>query len=483
MSSQIVAHIRNLVLAGVVVGTAGCASVSVNKVTPETGKIVDGAAEGLRFYLPRPYVSVFEPFIVASEVFLANGELSADSTYVLLTQVPKGMDNLVGKRLLDGGTQSMGPLAIDARQVIARPAMPFGPQAAPVTDKASSESGKEENQSDAASGGKTVENASLGGVLNFKAINDNTAFAVTPQPRYFNILWLPDFDEQYVISAKPGLGNAGVVVTTGQGWNLQGLDAKVDNSAVVGPLLKFYSGTFTALQKLATAKIEAPLALLAGGSGTGPQSARVAGTKDAKAEFPAGTPVTVKVTKVRVVAPGLYPILKPKELQLASASSIGEQQKQRISDEEQKKRILVPQSPFTNIAFNTYDVIVIEAARSTGDSALRIQQYVDSTASGAGAVSVSPGTVSPKNANPLKRPTDGLNAVLSKPDKTTTKGDFYLATLSGAGDTIKVELITRHDGSSGTLSALPVEGEVKKLVIETLASFGVIVKTEDILIQ
>jgi hypothetical protein len=264
------------------------------------------------------------------------------------------------------------------------------------------------------------------------------------------------------------LGNAGVIINTGQGWSLQGLDAKIDNSAVVKPLLDFYSGILAALQKLATAKIQAPLALLSAGAGTGPQAAAVAGDKTAKAEFPAGTPVTVKVTKVRIVAPGLYPILKPKEIASVTLTT------------EEQKRILMPKPPYTNIAFNTYDVIVIEAARSTGDSALRIQQYVDSTAPGAGAVPANPGTPPSRQDIALKDPTDKLNVVLSKPENITTNGQYYLATLTRSGDVIKVQLRVRPDGTGGKLAALPDEAASKKLVIDTLKPLGVVVTADNI---
>ena len=40
---------------------AGCASVNVVKVTG------DPQPEGIPFYLPRPYVQVFEPFVIGSK--------------------------------------------------------------------------------------------------------------------------------------------------------------------------------------------------------------------------------------------------------------------------------------------------------------------------------------------------------------------------------------------------------------------------------
>lgn len=454
----------------VAISLAGCASVSVLKVDNKTGKLVDGAAEGLRFYMPRPYISVFEPFIIASEVYLANGELSPDGNYVLLTQVPKGLESIVSATLQGDRQQSMGSIAVDATTVVARRSLLPGPQSAPASEDAKDEKKdapkkdepkKEEQAKDGGS-------APAPGVLSYKAIVDNSAFAVTPQPRYFNVLWLPDFDEQYVVQAKAGLGNSGVVLTLGQGWSLQGLDAKIDNSAIAKPLLELYSGTLGALQKLATAKIQAPLAAIGGG----PQSAR-AGDKSAKLEFKGGTPLTVKVTKVRIVAPGLYPILKPGEIAPAAA------------DGSTDRRILRPSPPLTNIAFNTYDAVVIEAARSTGDTALRIHQYVDTTLPVAQAPVTPPAEAKPPQKAPAaagaKAAENALNVALSNPAQITAKGEYYVASVTTT-DVTKVVLRLRTDGKNGKLDKLPDESDTKKLVIAELKKSKLDVKVENVTI-
>lgn len=451
----------------VTVTLAGCASVRVNKIDRATGKVDTEAPEGLRFYLPRPYLSVFEPFIVASDVFLAKGEMSADGNYVLLSQLPARLDAIANPALQGGKTQTMGAIAIDSAQVLARTNGPGGsPQGAPVVKKdaattadaaASAAKGSESDTSK-----PTDSQANKGGVLNYKATNDNALFAVTPQPRYFNILWLPDFDEQYVVTAKAGLGNAGVTLGFGQGWSLQSLEAVVDNSGLAKPLLDFYGGVIGSLQKLATAKIEAPLALISGG----PQGAAVAG-QNAKAQFLGGTPLTVKITKVRVVAPSLYPILKPKEIDGLSL------------DDKEKARILVPKPPLTNVAFNTYDVIVIEAARTTGDSALRIHQYVDSTVGTEGSAATSRTAGTTDTSDPLVAARTALRTVLSKPENASKSRDYFVPTLTNQADgTVKVELKKQSGGPVGTLAALASDADVKKLVIDTLKAASVVV-TED----
>lgn len=417
-------HLRLKAISVAVLMCAGCASVNVTKVTPSTGIAVAGAAEGIRYYMPRPYISVHEPFIVASEVHLANGEVSPDGQYVLITGVAKSLTSIFDGLPVDEKSKGMGQMAIRASEVraVAPPATnpkgvqqgtvdgdkPADPPKSTTSDPAAASSAPTQTASAPASPASAPAPVKDSGILNYKVSNDNAAYAVTPQPRYYSILWLPDFDEQYAVTAKAGLGSAGVTINTGQGWSLQGLDAKVDNSAIAGPLLDFYKSTLGALGKVATAKIGG----LAGAIG-GQQSAPGGDTgPTAKDTFSGGTKVTLKVTKVRVVAPGLYPILKPGEVNDIDAAI-------KSAGADASKRILRPAPPLTNIAFNTYDVVVIEAARSTGDSALKISQYVDS-----GTAPVFSSSNGSGNTDSKKQTADISllqNTINSELDKTVTK--------------------------------------------------------------
>lgn len=438
----------------------GCSTVTVLKLDPRSGNPAEGAAEGLRYYMPRPYVSVHEPFIVASEVYLAAGEMSPDSRYVLLTEVPQGLSDLVNQRLIRGD-QRMGSLKIDASQVSTGPLAAEGrPHSATIEQDKDAPTPAAPAASEAAASSPVLRP----GMGHFKAVNDNSAYAVTPLPRYFNIVWLPDFDEQYAVKVSQGLGSSGVLLGLGQGWSLQSLDATVDNSALAKPLLDFYASTIGALQKVATAKIEAPLALLTGGS---PHSAAVKPGKSAQT-YAGGTPVTLKVTKVRIAAPGLYPILKPTEL--ASAAT--------HAGDIDHKRILLPKPPFTNIAFNTYDVIVIEAASTRGDSALRIQQYVDSSLSlkidhlGGTDTDTAPSSTgsSPQLMADAQR---ALNIELSRPALKTRAKAYFAATLSATSGAVKVTLKASSGGNPGERDTLPDDDQLKALVKNTLNAKGV----------
>lgn len=448
---------------------AGCASVHIHKVDAQ-GKLVPGAAEGLRFYLPRPYVSVFEPFIVASEVYLARGEVSADGEFLLLTEAPKALATVLPEAKASAG---MGPMRIRTSQVIVQRNLEGGPHSdPPAPGAAASAPGQAASAPDKAASAPEKAASSpppaqpLGGLLNLKATNDNAAFAITPQPRYFNLLWLPDFDEQYVIQAKAGLGNSAVVVGLGQGWSLQALDAKVDNSALTKPLLEYYGHTIQALQKLTTAKLGKGLpagALAAPGGGEKqPHSGRDKAPTPTEV-LAAGLRVTIKVTKVRVAAPGLYPILKPAELRDAKP------------DQGSDGRILKPVPPFTNIAFNTYDVIVVEAARASGDSALRVHQYVDSTARSGETTT---GGDTPSNTpedNSLSALESSINGELSKDGNVLKSGEAYEVKLDRKDGAIQVDVRKVAGLTRGTATRLPSQEVVRKLIRESLAPKGLVV--------
>jgi hypothetical protein len=460
-----------------------CASVHVNKIDPASGTLLAGAPEGMRFYLPRPYVSVNEPFVIATSVYIAAGEMSPDGSFVLLTEIPEDLRNdvPVNPGLAKGG-QKMGPIAIDANSVLVSTPPPGagGPQGAPAGDKSpkpastddSSKTPPAGNAAPTPSGGST----STPGVLTYKVTNDNQAYGVIPQPRFFNIVWLPDWEEQYVITAKSGFGTANATINLGQGWSLQGLDAKVDNSAAVKPLMDFYSATLGALQKVATAKIEGPLAAVTGK----PQGASAKTPATAKAAFGGGTLVSVKFTKARVVAPGLYKILKPKELQSLPTLSA-----------EESKHIFAPKYPFTDIPFTTYDVVVIEATRPTGDSAFALGQYTETASKTLSGTTPSPPSPAPApnkqpaGTGPLAAPQKTLNAVLAKPQYMTAAGMYFASTLSNDAKTgdVLVAIKTTNGGKGGKASELPSDSDVTALAVSTLDAAGLDVEAKNVSVK
>ena len=488
-----------VVASGACLMVGACSSVSVHKIDPDTDDVKKNSAEGVRYYMPRPYVSVTEPFVIDARVFVAQGQLSPDSNYVLITKADQNLQKLAP---LIGTATSMGNISVASVTVTAADtSAPSGPQGASastsnVTNATKTQTGNT-NGSGAASGKDDTKGGTdapksqpKSGTTNNKVTNDTTAILVTPQPRYFNIVWLPDFDEQYVISTKQGLGKASATISLIQGWGLQGLDSTVDNSALTQPLLDFYSGTLGALQKLATSTITGPVSAVTGGS---PQGARA--QAQTAAAFAGGTPVTVKVTVARIVAPGLYPILKPKEItrlekmerNVGSGVAPGPDDLLPLTGEEQA-RILVPKPPFTNIAFNTYETVVIEAARATGDNAFHALQNSETTG-GTGkiaAIGQGGGQSKPLTTTSVDPPTAALkklNDILVSSVYVTTSGDYYVASSAQSNEALTITLTKKPGGSGGTLPALPSDDKLKAFVVKTLKDNGVAVDEANVTIS
>lgn len=393
---------KAVLLALAAVLLAGCAEVKIRKVVTDSanphGK-ADGPS-GLRFYRPRAYVAVNEPFIVSGRSFLVGGELTVDKQFVLINDVRSDPEF---NRIFLGSTSKRIP----ASSVTLRSAV-----TATISQGEQGEVKGEEKKKEAPAAPPKTEEQS--GVLNLKATNDNSAYALTPLRRYFDIVWLPDYEEEYVVESKAGLGNASVTLNLGQGWSMEGIEAKVDNSAITRRILDLVdNGT-----KIGLALGKRSLGL-PDGQLMGAEQGAVGGKKATAADVKAGTPLTIKVTLVRVAAPGLYPLLKPAEMKKLETMAL---------NDEQRQRVLVPVPPLTSIAFNTYDVVVVEAALARDDNPLRLHQYVlgitdlrPGPLPEAADGSPKPGAPQPGGADPLAKLRGSMNDALKGLDSGEAK--------------------------------------------------------------
>ncbi len=360
-----------------VLALAACARVSVRKVG-EDGQLV--GPSGIPVYRNRPYLVVNEPFVVGAKPYIARGEVSPDGRYLLIDEVaslPQTCREALGISgvFLSSKTPAA---AVEASRVIVGLARPEArPEAVPPSPPVPTAAPTSTANQDATPVSPVTSEET--GQLNLKVTNDNSAFAMTRLKRYFDVLYLPDFDEDYRVEGASGLGNASVSVALGQGWSLEGLDASVDNGPIAKRLLNLMdqgAALLTSLSPAAAAAIPSTLAGTPKTPATGPEAVTL---KDGvlTGDFKGGTPVSVKVTLVRIVAPGAYKFLKPKELAEFGlihdrpCSPCGSTCNLDFFESRFGDRILLPVPPFTDIALNTYTVAVIEAAQPFGDSALK----------------------------------------------------------------------------------------------------------------
>lgn len=349
--------------AAVITVAAGCASVTVRKVPTPTQYIhwtddmqrEADEMQGFRFYLPRPFVNVFESFPVRTDIYFAQGVISPDGAYVLVTKIIpearfKKLD-VEGKASSDVYHFSdQTALSIPAYYIKSTPSTPAPAQpqsgtpdvAAGLLSAALNSSGGSSSikllgsglSTDAVTdllkglGGLTptkeskpgmglppqLEPGEKTGIQTQKTTNDNGLSAYQPMRGNMDIAYLPDFEEQYVISSYAGLGLASVEINYGQGWSLQGFNSIVDNSEINRRIFDLID-TAAALGKglaFAAAGVPFPVELPAAAL----QSGLVVLPDDSiKSVSAPGTPVTLKIAVVHYAAKGLYPVIKPRELQ------------------------------------------------------------------------------------------------------------------------------------------------------------------------
>jgi len=357
---------------------AACASVNVQKIGSDGAPV--GPA-GVRFNRPRPYVNVHEPFVVGARAYLVNGQVTPDGKFLLITSATDNLDGAlrtalgstieVSRVLLTtpGALEAAPPGVVQSGDDTPTlpPIPPPGDVATPAPTPA--EPPAEEPQRPPAPPAERT------GQAQFKIVNDNNAFATQPMRRYMDLVFLPDFEEEYVVQVESRIGNASAALDLGQGWSLQGLDARIDNDSITRRLFALYDESIKIALQLGRTALGVPG--LPGGVQSG------ADTTTAAEKLPAGTNVSIKVTLVRMVAPGLYPVLKPAEGLYVNNNMAT--LKTLFPDLD--RRLLIPVYPMTNIAFNTYEVIVLEAAIPAGDSPTRLHQYIDINGGGDGSTS------------------------------------------------------------------------------------------------
>lgn len=390
-------------LAGLTLSLAGCADVSVNKIPTPTQYVVwtdemqreADSMEGFRYYLPRPFLNVFESFPVRADIYIADGIVSPDGKYVIIKSVRANsglvpymagaVNAQVPNRIIGMPDDALVSDAIDAQSGTAESALDAAAETARTTVPTGVAPGVTPSAPAATPAAPPPTGISRRGVT-----NDNGAVAYQPMRGNFDIAYLPDFEEQYVVSSSAGLGNADFELNLGQGWSLQGFNSLTDNSALNQRIFDFLD---TASQLAQTAGAAAfgvpPVGALAPGVTDliEPQSGQAVSDDDAR-----GTPgddVSLKIVVVHYAAKGLYPIVKPRELQeriktqgsyhlffdifnLIDLSTPATEFDPTAIERSQRDvpketgKFTVPRYPYQYISFNTFRYMAIEVLTPDG---------------------------------------------------------------------------------------------------------------------
>ena len=388
---------RTLAAASILV-FAGCASVKVYKVNVDAQgrEMVDKSVEGIPYYMPRPWVEVYEPFVVDTSPYFVTAQLTPDGKYLRLASLPAGLNDpclseLIAMTPVASGTpvqfEGKTGVGIDATNAAAQVAT----DATKVLGNGNSGGNSPTNNSSASP--STNAPASKAGLASMK-VTSTADFYITPGRRFFDIVYLPDYSDKRIIRVRGGLGQANLSVTLAQGWSLAAMNATVDNTELAKELFKTWDTALQLAQKAATMTFP-PAGML--------QGAAVAN----------GTQITCKLIDSTMVAPGLYPL--PKNVEYP-----------------QPYGATRPNLSFVDhLGLKTYHVYTVQALTPTGDSPLNFTLY-GSEAVPSGSVKAGVGATAPLPAGTEAVDFDALSRVLTNCLATDPRFAPYAALVKNA---------------------------------------------------
>jgi hypothetical protein len=301
---------------------AGCAGVSVTKVSKDNAECLDG----FRYYLPRPYVLLKKPAPIAGDQFVVAGTI--DSRGYLVVNTADLPDHVKYHFPMREGGKSEYALIPETQTLTSDPAR------AQSTAK-----GAETQPRSSAEVGSKGELDPAGAVVEVKESD-------------IAIVYLPDFEEQYSIKYTAGLGR----ITTGanglrlrHGWMLENISLDIDNT-------KLGEFIFNQIDKFT----DVAAGLISGKKDT-------AGFKSTAKERREGANVTLRITYSVIAQKGIYPVLKPSEratyLELCGTGAGEAPPTRRVETRPAVSAhdwVFMPYPPFTVIAFNVKREIVVE---------------------------------------------------------------------------------------------------------------------------
>lgn len=352
----------------------GCARLDYVKVptptqyanwTDEDQRRAD-AMKGVRYYLPRPFLHLKQSTPVSQRVAFVSLSINEDKTAYNVRFPPDAPTWL--RRAL--------PEEISSRQVLMAAVGRRAPD-----DEADLQSGEEEPPDDAAPRPRDTPPPS--------EITARTGFISDTDPvtrlgARMDVVYLPDFEEQYVIQPHAGLGKADIETRLRNGWAAEVFSQQVTNENLVPYVIRQVEQTSEAAAGIVTTW--APLAMgLPPGTAPTPKDLRDALDLQAGEEITGetverllGAVVLMKVAEVRIAQPGLYPILKPREMTHwlggGPIVSVGDPEANLEAYLEQANlpwirpdMAFIPAPPFTMIGFHTTtDIFITTATQRIG---------------------------------------------------------------------------------------------------------------------
>jgi hypothetical protein len=314
----------------------GCAGVKVYRVPSPDGSDPKrekeaNAIEGFRYYLGRPYVAVKKPFPLYGDDYYIKGKITLFSGTVVVNEIDtSGLPEDVKKRFPGNAIKGSDISASasrtpgtygDAQHAGKAKSPGTNSPATPSTGTATADTSTQTGN-DASQGGDPSSSKATSSSDPVLKLND-----------LYDIVMLPDFDEQYAIQVKRGAGKTTSNFAFRDGWMLESAALSVDNTQLT-------KGIFDTIGKLIDLGGTIGKNVVAPGS-----TLAQAATGNAQQAGLEGTPVVLRVRKFKEVQPGLYPLLKRRE---AAEAAMDDQHLAR------------PNFPFTVVPFNISETVIVE---------------------------------------------------------------------------------------------------------------------------
>ncbi len=247
----------------------GCGEVQVRRTLPG-----DFSTEGVRYWLPAPYLVVKTPVQVYSTEELYQ-YISTPNTLTPPAVVPH--------KPVAGVTPS-GPPTKDAMWQLIKDT----PKAAPSTGNDGGESGQVPANNDSNTNSKNNKNKT-----DSNASNDPGTAPAATATSGLTIEWLPDYCQQYAIKQSAPGATSELALQFAQGWQLQTYNSKLDNTTLASKVIDAISSIVGDLTGGAAGK--------AAGGGKGGGGASDSSKQAAAARL-------LKKTTTWWLQPGVYPL-------------------------------------------------------------------------------------------------------------------------------------------------------------------------------
>lgn len=364
---------RRLAVLSSFVVLVGCAELAYVKVpTPtqysdwsDADQRKADAMEGVRYYLPRPFLHLKRSIPVAQRVAFVSFVRKEDG-YELVQPVdpPTWLSRAMPQKLSFAQALAAMTTTEEAEETEDDDEGPRLQSGQPGEDEDDAPEEAEEGPEEAERPATEVT-----GRTGF--INDTDP--VTKLSDTLDVVYLPDFEEQYVIQPRGAFGKQDVETRLRHGWAAEVFSQQVDNSNLIPYVLRQVEQASETAAGVAT---QWGWKIATGGAVSVPslEGYRTESAKPGRsAEDVLGESLLFKVVEVKLAQPGLYPILKPRETAHWLGTDLlvsGEDPQETFELALQQANLpwvrpdmaFIPCPPFTMVGFNvTTDVFLVPA--------------------------------------------------------------------------------------------------------------------------